>query len=67
MLKNMIDIDANLFHSILYQKGVLSVQDLEKITNYREPYIHLVLGWLLKDNRIHFLEKEDNLYIGLNT
>ena len=66
MLDNIIDIDAGLFRSLLMQKGQLRVRDFEKITEYRESYIHLVLGWLLKEDRVHFLEKDDDLYIELN-
>lgn len=65
MLKDIVSIDAGLFRSMLYQKGTLSVQELGEITEYCESYIHLVLGWLLKDNQIFFEEKGDNLYIDL--
>lgn len=66
MLKHLVDSDALLIGQILSQKEMVSVQELGLITGYRESYIHLILGWLLKENKILFSEKEDNLYIELS-
>ena len=29
-------------------------------------YIYLALGWLSKENKINYVEKDDDLYIELN-
>jgi len=66
MLKELIGSDAGLIWQILTERGTLTIRDLEKLTGYREMYIHLALGWLSRENKISYLEKNDDLYIELN-
>lgn len=66
MLKEIIETDAILIKEILSGEGILSAEYIQKKTNYRGAYVHLVLGWLYKENEISFLERDDDLYIQLN-
>lgn len=66
MLKEIIEADAVLIKEILSGEGILSIECIQKKTSYREAYVHLVLGWLYKENEISFLERDDGLYIQLN-
>ncbi len=67
MLKELINSDTKLICDTLAEKGMLTIHDLEVITGYREMYIYLALGWLSKENKINYVEKNDDLYIELNT
>ncbi|MFV0329718.1 MAG: winged helix-turn-helix domain-containing protein [Dysgonomonas sp.] len=66
MLKEIIETDAVLIKEILSGDGIVSAEYIQKKTNYRRAYVHLVLGWLYKENEISFLERDDDLYIQLN-
>lgn len=66
MLKNDIGINAGAIWMILSEKGKLSINELIEYTNYKEYYILLSLGWLARENKIHFSEENGVLYIELN-
>ena len=66
MLKELINSDTKLICDTLAEKGMLTIHALEVITGYREMYIYLALGWLSKENKINYVEKNDDLYIELN-
>jgi len=66
MLKEIIGVDAGFIWRLLSEKGRLSIEELEKLTGYREMYIHLALGWLARENKINYLELEDTLSVELN-
>lgn len=66
MLKNMIGADAGLIWRMLSERGVLSISELERLTGYRKQYIYLSLGWLSRENKINYLERNDDLYVELN-
>jgi len=66
MLNNLIGADARLVCQLLCERGMMTIDDIEKITGYRQMYVYLTLGWLSRENKIHYLEKNDNLYVELN-
>ncbi|MFV0419729.1 MAG: winged helix-turn-helix domain-containing protein [Dysgonomonas sp.] len=66
MLKAMIGEDAGLIWQLLSERGSLSIDELEKLTEYRRDYIYLSLGWLSREGKINYFEKNDDLYIELN-
>lgn len=66
MLKDMIGKDAGLILQILAEQGSLSISELEKLTGYRKEYIYLSLGWLSREDKINYQDKDDGLYIELN-
>lgn len=66
MLKREIRVDANLINGLIRESKELTVSKLQELTGYREAYINLVLGWLLKENKILYKEKDDGLYIQSN-
>ncbi len=65
MLKKIVGVDAGFIWRLLDTKGILSIDQLIEMTEYREMYIHLALGWLLRENKIVFKEMDNNLYIEL--
>jgi len=58
MYKNDIGINAGVIWHLLSEKG--------ELTNFREPFIYLALGWLSRENKIHFYEKNGAVYAELN-
>jgi len=65
MLNTLIGEDAGLVWNLLSKKGMLTIQELIRLTGYRESYIHLALGWLSRENKICYLEQDDNLMVAL--
>lgn len=65
MLKAMIGVDAGLIWQLLSERGSLSIGELEKLTGYRKEYIYLALGWLSRENKINYLEKNNDLHVEL--
>lgn len=66
MYKNDIGINAGVIWHLLSEKGVLSIREIGELTNYRESFIHFSLGWLSREDKIRFLEKEGMMYVELN-
>lgn len=66
MLKREIGVDARLVTRLIGEHKELSIAELQNLTGYREAYINLVLGWLLKEDKILYKEKDDGLYIQSN-
>jgi len=66
MLKHLIGTDAGLVWQLLSERGKLTIDELSRLTGYRELYVYLALGWLSREDKIHYLEKNDDLYIELN-
>ncbi len=66
MLKEIIGFDAVLIWQLLSEKGTLTIDEIKMLTGYREMYVHLALGWLSRENKINYLELNDNISIELN-
>jgi len=67
MMNNLIGEDAGIIWNILYERGSLSVEELAKMTGYRELYVYLALGWLSRESKIRYFEKEDELIVKLSS
>jgi hypothetical protein len=65
MYKNDIGINAGVIWRLLSDKGALSIRELGELTNYRESFIYLSLGWLSREDKIRFLEKDGAVYVEL--
>lgn len=66
MLKNDIGINAGAIWTLLSEKGKLSLKEIIELTNFKEYYILLALGWLSRENKISFSDKNGVLYIEIN-
>lgn len=66
MLKELISYDAEFILQLLSEKGYLTIDEIEKLTGYREMYIHSALGWLSAESKINYRERDDILYVELN-
>ena len=66
MYKNDVGINAGVIWHLLSEKGALSIREIGELTNFREPFIYLALGWLLRESKIHFYEKNGTVYVELD-
>lgn len=67
MLKKDIGINAGTIWQYLSEKDRLSIKEIEELTNYKESFILLALGWLSRENKIKFSNDNNNMYVELNT
>ncbi|MCL1936938.1 MAG: winged helix-turn-helix domain-containing protein [Candidatus Azobacteroides sp.] len=66
MDKNDIGTNAGVIWHLLADNGALNIREIGEHTHWREACIFLALGWLARENKINFLEKDDAMYIELN-
>lgn len=66
MIKNDIGINAGTIWNLLSEKGELSINEIVELTKYRESYILLALGWLARENKVQFFDKNGSLFVSLN-
>ncbi len=65
MLNNIISINAKLITELLSEKDMQTIDELKLSTGYREQHVYLVLGWLSREGKMSYLDKDDVLYIRL--
>ena len=65
MYKSDVGINADVIWNLLSEKGKLSIREIGELTNFREPFIYLALGWLSREDKIRFFDKNGMVYIEL--
>lgn len=65
MQKKDIGINAGTIWQLLSEKGRLSVSEIVKLTGLVELQVGFAIGWLSKENKICFLEKNNTIYVDL--
>jgi len=63
MEKVKIGNDAGSIWQVLNEKGNITIVDLKKTTKMDIKDIYLALGWLARENKIHFFEMEKELAV----
>jgi len=66
MLKNDIGFKAGSVWTILCDRGKLSIREIGELTNHKESFIYLALGWLLRENKINCVDRNGTLFFELN-
>lgn len=66
MLKSVIGTNAGLIWQYLDTNGGCPTSELVKNLKMNEKEIHMALGWLSRENKIAFYEKEKIEYVYLN-
>jgi protease II len=67
MTNEIIGTNAGLVWNTLNETGELSVKDLKKQTKIRtDKILFSALGWLAKEDKLVFNEKEDELFVSLS-
>jgi protease II len=66
MTNEIIGTNAGLVWSTLNSAGKLSVNDLKKQTKIRtDKVLFAALGWLAKEDKLIFSEKDKDLFVDL--
>lgn len=65
MIKNDIEINAETIYHLLLDNCEWSIRQIEEITGYEERMIILAIGWLAKEDKIRFFEKDETIHIEL--
>ncbi|MCD7973764.1 MAG: winged helix-turn-helix domain-containing protein [Candidatus Azobacteroides sp.] len=66
MENKLIGKDAGKIWRLLAKTGRMTIWKIVELTNFPELYIFLTLGWLSRENKINYLEIEDELYVEVN-
>lgn len=64
MLSEKIGTNAGLIWTAL-QPGELSIKLVKKATKLNERDLNLALGWLAREGKIKFVEKDEELFVNL--
>lgn len=65
MYENDIGINAGEIWRLLVNNGAMSIRDLNERTDYKEAFILLALGWLAREDKIRFFDKNGILHVEL--
>ena len=65
MLKHDIGINAGIIWNLLRKNGALTVRKIGEITGLKEVLITMTLGWLAREDKIDFFEKNNVIYVEL--
>ena len=66
MYKNDTGINAGAIWCLLSEKGELTIREIGEFTDFKEPFIYLALGWLLREDKIRFYDKNGVVYVELS-
>jgi hypothetical protein len=66
MLKNIIGTNAGIIWQYLDTKGGCPTKELLKHLKMNEKEFYMALGWLTRENKIAFYEKEKIEFVYLN-
>ena len=61
-----VENKAVLVWQILSKRDRMSVRQIGELTNYKESFLFIVLGWLLRENKISLIENRGVLHVQLN-
>ena len=66
MTIEIIGTNAGVVWTALSTSGKMSTKELKKVTKIRaDKELYSALGWLAKEDKLVFEEKEDDLYVWL--
>ncbi|MDR2804091.1 MAG: winged helix-turn-helix domain-containing protein [Dysgonamonadaceae bacterium] len=57
--------DAGHVWNVLNEVGVKSVKDLKKTVKMTDKEIYAAIGWLAREEKLVFIEKENELHLSL--
>lgn len=67
MMTRDIKINANVIWSVLSEKESVTIREISELTNFKESLILLALGWLAKENKITFSDRDGVLEVSLKS
>jgi hypothetical protein len=57
--------DAGRVWNVLHETGMQSVKNLKKTVKMTDKEIYATIGWLAREEKLTFVEKEGELYLSL--
>ena len=60
-----IGIDAGRVWNVLHGEDLILLKDLKKSVKMTDKEIYAAIGWLAREGKLVFIEKEDELYLSL--
>lgn len=66
MSKDDVGTKSGTIWLLLSDKGRLSIREIGEFTNCKDSLIFLALGWLLREDKIRFIDENGILYAELN-
>lgn len=67
MITRDIKINANTIWNLLSEKESVTIREISELTNFKESLILLALGWLSKENKITFSDRDGVLEVSLKS
>lgn len=65
MNTRQIGENAGKVWKVLAKNGGASTKELSKELNLKTEDVHLAVGWLARENKLHLLEKDRNTFVQL--
>jgi hypothetical protein len=60
-----IGINAGRIWNVLNEESIKSIKDLKKVVKLTDKDVYAAIGWLAREEKLVFIEKEDELYLSL--
>ena len=64
-MKEKIGLDAGLIWKMLDEMGPLEVKELKKALKLTDKDLYAAIGWLAREEKLVFNQKEKELYLSL--
>ncbi|GHT18852.1 hypothetical protein AGMMS4957_01930 [Bacteroidia bacterium] len=64
-MKERIGDNAGQVWAVLSEEGQKSVKELKKLTKLTDKDVYAALGWLAREDKLHFHENETDVYVAL--
>lgn len=64
-MKEKIGMNAGRLWNALNENGTKSVKELKKLLKLTDKDIYAAMGWLAREEKLNFDQKEDDLYLSL--
>lgn len=63
MIKSDVGMNAGSILTLLSDKGRMSIREIGDYTHYKDKAIFMALGWLLREDKVIFMDKNGLLCV----
>jgi Mn-dependent DtxR family transcriptional regulator len=64
-MKEQIGETAGTIWKVLHEKGEIAISQLPKILDQKSVLVHQALGWLAREDKIHYRTEANRTYVSL--
>lgn len=64
-MKEKIGANAGRLWNVLDENGTQTVKELKKLTKLNDKEVYAAIGWLAREEKLIFNEKDTDLYLSL--